>query len=118
MIAPYLTPMNYKFDAEVDKFINDLLDKEPHISDIGEHDATFQINGKRIGIWASNRWHAYASNCYVMNEIGGREENIWDNKRPSRKTMIRLYKYITYHAPAPELMPTLDEVLAEKHDGK
>lgn len=98
-LSPYLTPMNHRYNAEVDKFINDLLDREPELTvDDGGYYAIFKVQDKHISVWIENRWYAYATRGCDTTESKGKVSvlgnQIWNAKRPRRRTMIRLYKYI------------------------
>lgn len=97
-IGVYLTPMNYRFNKDVDTLVNSLLDHY-ELVEVSKHYAYFKISEKqRVGIWIENRWYGYASIVKTFDkvpELGwGFGEEISDNKRPSRKTMIRLAEKI------------------------
>lgn len=47
-------------------------------------------DGTTCRLWNENKWYAWASKGNIISPDGS--AYIWDNKRPSRKTMIKLQK--------------------------
>ncbi len=108
--------MNYKANEEVDKFVNDLLDKRPTIDPIKirKYTMTLRVPGNTNGIeiWVENKWYGYASTGYLTGLTERLE--LWNNQRPQRKTLLRLARYREAHVTYDKLDLDIDKLLPIK----
>lgn len=113
-LSVYLTPTNHRYSAVVDKFINDLLNREPQVVSLSAH-ATLRVKDKYISLWIANKWYAYLSEATDTSQRKGEfaifGNTIWKDKRPSRKTMLRFSRYLENHQPVDDL--TVSKLLGE-----
>lgn len=98
IIAPYLQHMNYKYDDQVDQFIQRLIINDAAVVSVTEYYVTLKLHDRYISIWVNNKWYGYASHAHNSTETKGEHAavlaKLYDKKRPSRKTMIMLHNYI------------------------
>jgi len=110
--TPYLTAMIYPLDMTVDRFINDLLDMEPLVVSVNNAYATFMVKNVYISIWITNKWYAYAGRATNTTEKKGELQSLgkklWEERRPKRRTMVRLQRYIDANYTPPNTEPVLE----------
>lgn len=90
-IGIYLSLMNDSYCPQVNKFVKQLIDDvnsgKAEVSDISNCWVYIKRDDKTFAFWNENRWYAFLSRA---NENGSLGKKIYENKRPSKKTMCKM----------------------------
>ena len=100
ILAPYFSIMNNRYSNLADDIVNSVLDEHPKVV-VDRFYAHFYLKDRMVSIWIENKWYGFATqanqsakNTDILFVSGG---NLYNNQRPSRKTMIRLENYLRDH---------------------
>lgn len=100
----YTTLMNYSYDERVDQIVRFLIDHPSEIekATMDSYCLYFKIKPCEnwLTVWNANKFYGYLSTAYWCKEIAHEERSwfaqatkqpIWDELRPSRKTMLDFF---------------------------
>lgn len=98
----YLSWKHYKYDKRCDHIIDKIINEATYV-EINEFYAIFTIKDKKYGMWIANFPYASLSHMVkfvpVLNKEGvrriDREDFIYYRVRPSRKSEIKFWDWLT-----------------------